>query len=523
MGKSFLLSAGPYTGMRDSLDPSTSSDPSKAFLLQNVCPVEQDKPTAFVGRPGCQQAGSQLGGAGARTGQLIYQFTKLSGTEYTVAIVGGKFYTFDWSSRAWTNVVTAANFTTAGITLSSTARCRAITIADKMLVTDGVNTPFLWDGTSGAGGLTKLTNCPVIYGQPTIYYAKNFVIKNVERRTIDWSEENDATTGYEAGGYNNSWTLGQTDQEALYAVRGSNEAIYYWRARSTGAISGAVTTTFKTDGTREGVSETVGTTSPDAIVDYENQFFFLDADGRPHVLIPGGGVKPIWQDLKETLTGLDTTLLSSAVGVFDPTLRLVLFGVAELGQSVPSAILVYNPVLQAPVAVWRGFTFNTFGIVKNASGTPLLMHLSSDGYAYDHGATLSSDALNAGTQAITHIVESPHLGVDTRVDKRFRRVDTLFRAASNLTGLSFSYTTPRGLSSSQSATVSGSQSAQWDVAQWDVNVWSSTNIEQHVSVGQNGLGRWIREKITHATASENFGFINQTVEAEAVTDSPRNP
>ena len=30
---------------------------------------------------------------------MVYQFTKLAGTEYTVAIVGGKFYTFNWGTR----------------------------------------------------------------------------------------------------------------------------------------------------------------------------------------------------------------------------------------------------------------------------------------------------------------------------------------------------------------------------------------------------------------------------------------
>ena len=98
--------------------------------------------------------------------------------------MGGKFYTYNWGTDVFTEVVTAANFTTASITLSSTAKCYAVTMADKMVVTDGVNTPWMWDGTTGASGLTKLTNCPVLYGRPTVYYAKLFGIKNTERSTM---------------------------------------------------------------------------------------------------------------------------------------------------------------------------------------------------------------------------------------------------------------------------------------------------------------------------------------------------
>jgi hypothetical protein len=52
-------------------------------------PLELDKPSTFVGRNGVRSAGAQGGASSKRTGQLVYQFTKLDGTEYTVRIVGG--------------------------------------------------------------------------------------------------------------------------------------------------------------------------------------------------------------------------------------------------------------------------------------------------------------------------------------------------------------------------------------------------------------------------------------------------
>lgn len=515
--------------MRDSLDPSSSTDPGLAYLLQNVYPPDAERGTSVVGRPGFQQAGAQLGSAGVRTGQLVYQFTKLAGTEYTVAIVGGKFYTFDWGTRAWTEVLIAADFTTSAITLSATAKCYAVTMADKMIVSDGVNVPWAWDGTSN-GGLTKLTNSPVLFGQPTVYYAKLFGIKNTERSTMVWSEENDPTTGYEAGGFNNAWELGQTDQEPLYALVGTNQALYYFRARSTGVISGAVNADFTTSGVHDGVSGVVGTQSPDATVYYEGRVYFPDADFRPHVIIPGSGAEPVWGDIRETIAGLDRAYAPQALGLYHPGLQLILFGVIPVGQTIPTLIIAIDPRQGSgqPVALFRGFSFQEWGIVKNASGQPLSMHLSNDGYAYDHGlpdGSLWDDALNAGTVAITHIVEPAPMGNDVSVEKRFSRADFNLRTESDLTDTTFNYETSRGLSaaSSQTApTVPGSFS-RWDFAIWDTDLWSVASIDQHVAVGLNGFGRWIRPIVTHAMLGERFGLGVLRITAYPLNIDPSVP
>lgn len=518
-----LYRTGPWIGMRDSLDPMLSSDPLRALAIQNMYPLELDKPSAFVGRPGFDQAGSQLGIAGSRTGQLVYQFTKLDGTEITLAIVGGQgIYTYDWSTETWTQAVTVANLTTASITLSETARCYATTYTDKVLISDGVNEPFTWDGTSGAGGLTELTAADVLYGQPRIHYAKSFGIKSTERNVMEWSEENDPTIGYETTPYSNSWQLGQTDQEGLYALAPTNDALYYLRARSTGAIYGAVTPEFTADGTHEGVSQTIGTTSPDSVCIVGERVFFLSADAQPHV-IDGGRVKPLFDDIRETIRGLDRTAssLAAAITRYDALTGLVLFGVAETGQANPSAILVFNPVLDVPVAVWRGFTFTTFGIVKNAAGVPVLMHLSSDGYAYDHGVkegTLWDDELNAGTAAIRHEIETCHLGADQRTEKRFSRVDVLLRADADGSDISLSHATPYGTSVSPvAASVSGG-GARWDEPDWDDFTWGFDTVERHAPFGVRAMGRWARFRLSHETAGEQFGVASVAVEYSEAGD-----
>lgn len=528
--KQVTYDAGPFKGMRDSLDPA-SADPTKAFLLQNCYPLDSERNYAVVGRPGFQQAGSQLGGS-SRVGQLVYQFTKLAGTEITVCIVGGKLYTFNWGTRVWTESVTAANFATASITLDATAKVYAVTFTDCVVFSDGVNTPWKWDGTAGAGGLTKLTNCPVLYGQPTVYYAKLFGIKATERSTIVWSEENDATTGYEAGGFNNAWELGQTDQEPLNVVVGTNAALYYFRSRSIGVVSGAVESDFTTSGVHDSVSSVAGSQSPAACVYYDGKIVFLDANFTPYVLIPGQGVTTLWGDLKETVGGLDRQYVTLATGVFDRSTFLILLGVVELGQAMPSALLVIDPDASTgpaePIAIWRGFTFQAMATVKNSTGQPLLMHLSNDGYAYDHGlpgGTLWSDGLNAGTVAITHIVEPSPMGQDLEIEKLFTRLDIACRTTSPLTGLSINHETSRGLSAATavSAPALGGSFSLWDASVWDTDLWSVQSVDQHIAIGWNTQGRWIKPIVSHATAGQQFGLSHLRVTAVPLNTDPNVP
>jgi len=131
-----------------------------------------------------------------------------------------------------------------GMAVSTSARIYSCVLADQIIFSDGVNTPFMWSGAA----FTVLANCPVLYGQPRIHYAKLFGIKAVKRNTIVWSEENDPTIGYEAGIYNNGWELVQTRAEGLHALFATNEALYYFRERTIGAIRGEVTPDFRSDG-----------------------------------------------------------------------------------------------------------------------------------------------------------------------------------------------------------------------------------------------------------------------------------
>ena len=500
-----------FDGMVDSLDKQVAG-PRKALLLQNVYPQDPEFGGSVVGRPGFRLTeDNQLGSSNNRTTQRTFQFTKLDGTERTVGFVGGKMYTYDWGSRAWTEV------TLSGVSLNTSAKIFCVTFADKLLVNpnDGVNKPWTWDGTT----FVSLTNASTIFGEIVIYYAKWFGIKEADRSAFIWSEENDPTTGFEAGGFNNSWTLGQTDQEPLQALYATNAALYYWRARSIGAISGQVTTNFVNTGTRDGVSEDVGTISPAAIVTHKRDIYFLDAEGRPHVIRPGLGVLPIWRAARETIAQFPQDQLSKAVAINDTGTNHIVFGVAETLQSNPTIQLAYRYNDQGGIAVfssvWKGFTFQSMDVVKDGGLAPTIIHGSTDGYLYDHGqpnGSLRDDELKAGTVPIEHVVEGTSLGYDTKEDKIFDRMDASFRMQNSLTDLVFSYTTPGGTSTYSALTISGGFDV-FGTGVFGTAVFADIGLEAHQALGMDGYGRWIRPKVVHNKAGEQFGFNGWSIKA----------
>lgn len=492
-----------FKGMRDSEDPQTEN-PEYARLIQNAYPIDSGLGARVIGRPGFAQIGAQLGTGSTRRVQGFYQFTKLAGTEYTICIAGGKFYTLNWTTSTWTEDTPAA------ATISTTAICYFVTIGDKVVISDGVNTPWTWDGADDA----VLTNCPVLYGQPTVYYAKLFGIKNTERSTIVWSIENDPTTGYEAGGYNNAWTLGQTDQDPLFGIRGTNEALYYWRERSIGSIRGAVDADFVNSGTREGVSQTVGTKSPDGIVVGPDDFYFMDADGKPRSLSIGGGRldDTTWRHLRETIPDFDETQLGDSRAVYDQHTNLVLLG-CVLDSSTECDRYIAIDVSSGEIAgIWLGWTSTSMGVLKNASSVPVILHGTNNGNVYLHGLPTGSTwndvsaAADGGTAAISHKVTGSHLGSHMYLEKKFLRWDVSVWAETDM-ALTLTYQTQRGTPTAQTKTVD----------------LSSFPVEYHIAVGLNGEGRWIMPSIAHANGSERFGLERWCVRAVVYGEEPDIP
>ncbi len=496
--------------IRDSVDMG-SWDPSFGYRAENMYPLDPDiGHGGWLGRPGYTKTGT-----GTTRVQRTHQFSKLDGTEQTVKVDAGQICDYNWSTDTWTLRITTAQLSSASITLASTGLVYAVTYNNKVIFNDGTNQPFAWDGTAG-GGLTLLSNAPSsAYGQPVVYFAKLVFLKTgSERNTFAWSEENAENTGYEAGGYNNSWTLGQTDQEPIYALAATEEALVYLRARSTGAVWGRMNAEFQTTGTHEAISPTLGTKSPNGVVVDGNRVWFVDARGRPQRFVLGGSdSRPIWEDCRETLKNALVAQLGDVQTVRNPVYRMVQFAVTTSGTE-PDQIFNFSQDSGEFLGVWKGLTPFTLDMVKDGDGRPTLMHGESDGNAFKHADPEDGvylDTLASSTAGIAKAFETAPLGYDSLMSKVWDRVDLALRLQTNLQSATLKITTPDDQQAIGLPTVTGAGSA-WDTFKWDVDAWGGGAFEKKIPIGLDTHGRWARFAIEHSEISQQIGFFSATAQ-----------
>lgn len=282
-----LVTTRKWRGMFCSEEPQ----PLDILHYAENCILEAPGVGGTVGtRPGAVglgEAGGPAGNPANNTILCMFLFRSAAGTVFQGRLVhdnaaGGAHidtFTGGWFGGTWTTVVNAGVLNAAGLNLAAVTEVFWCEFIGKIVFSDGVNNPWTWDGT-GAGGVTRLANAPVSYGRPTIYYAKLFLIKNADRLTLVWSEENQPDTGYEAGGFNNAWKLTQTGGAPLEALAGTNAALFYWRRGSSGRIQGAVTPNFQASGVHDDVSTTVGCADFRSVVVVDEDVWWYDQTAR---------------------------------------------------------------------------------------------------------------------------------------------------------------------------------------------------------------------------------------------------
>lgn len=506
--------SGPWVGMRDSTD-AVDASPDRAKLIKNMMALSTPNGLAWVSRPGTVGFGESMG----NKGQGLIHWKNATGTSYLTAVYAGEIYTFAASSTpSATKQVSTSDLTTASVTLSATARVSFAVLAGKLIISDGTNTPFTWDGSTGSSGLTSLTNCPVIYGPLTVYYSKLFGIKNSDRTTLVWSEENDPTLGYDASPYNNAWEFTQQNQEPMTCLLGTNEALYVFRRNSITEITGAVNDEFTTSGTRASVSESIGTASPWSVIFSERAIYFMDQIGRPHFFRIGGDVTPIWQDYRETLSTLNATALADMITVNDSLNQIVRFGIVTSGNTYPTRWLTYRIVDGSPIAsgYWDGLTFiaaaemvcNPYGL--DSGVRPRIVHLHpTNGKAFawrslSDGASVQNDQDGATTTAIACEFQAQNLGGDVSGELYWDRIDWELWAdnSGNSWTFNYYYVTPRGTSANQAI--------------------ASPTSTPHQAVGINAHGRWLRPGISASVDAGGFGVTRVRARGVVTTDSPSN-
>lgn len=523
------LLAGPFRGMRDAPEP-TAGDPSLALLAQNMVRVPGPDGAGLSSRPGFSGMGSSaLGSGSVRTCQALLTWTKANGQRLTTAIVGGKIYQYDWALSTWTETVTAANLTTASVTLSATAKVALVPFGDGLVVSDSVNAPFLWDGSTGAGGLTALTGCPALYGPPTVYYSRLCGIKASNRYTFVWSEPGDATTGYEAGGFNNAWDNPGGYADPLTSIVGTNEALYVFRERVSVAITGAVTDDWSTAGTRANLSEDIGTLSPWASLATTDGVMIVDVDAQPWLMRYGTAAPiPLWKDCRQTVRGTPRVYLDRIETVQDDATYTYVIGMPEVGQEFMSQFLAFSQDDWQFLSVWTwGAAAQRLGTLVDANGVARIGHGGvADGRLYVHGDLETgpwNDALQSGTVYITQAVVTTALGYDLDRELALDQIEAAITGA-GVSSVAVSYETPRGQSVPMTVNLTSSgDGLTWDVSDWDEANWSASSRDRKIRVGTAGRGRWVRVRLAHAEDNQPFGVTVLRCRTFATQGNPRNP
>lgn len=499
---------GPFLGVRQNTDRDPGfNDPRYALDAVNLYARSPERGGGQVPRFGFTRA-TRLGSGSNRTGQGVFHHTALDGTEYRFAFCGGTVWRGSADLTTWTDV------TPVGVSISTTARVYCATFADVMVVTDGVNRP--WKATNLSS--TPITGAylsgvpAAVYGPPAVYYAKLFFIKADERNTLIWSEENDPDTGYEAGGFNNAWQLGQTDQEGLYCLVGTNAALYYFRATSIGAISGAVTTNFRNDGVHDGVSPSVGTIYPASVVlrgQEQQEIHFVDATGKAQIVAMGGGVVAFWKDARASFSApaLDP---ATPFSVHQASLDLILHSFASTDSYTvldPSA-RTHQGRWQS--TVWQGM--DAAGLLKADDGQYRVGMVArdaiaaEDGYLWFENASVGTD-VRIGAAAITRSLSGPMMGYDHMRETLFDRMAAHVRGdqGASLSG-TLTYETPRGLSGNLSV-------------ETPATVGSGTTSTK-AEAGTNAIARYVIPSISSTTFGAHYGF---TVRGVPLSDHPGAP
>lgn len=336
---------GPFTSTRTTTDP-LDFDPSIIVDAYNMYAPDPLGASSYYARPGftLSNDGNPLTtSASTFRGQGAFYHVALDGTTTNFAVFNGKLFRADSSFLTWTDV------SPVGITIDNavTTRVYGTSLADQLVVTDGVNRPWL---------ATNLTTTPITgtyidfdgmgtawtaFGPFTVYGGSVFCVLNdvnsvSARVDIAWSAPGQAGVGYQQANYDFRWTLEQQSANQLFAIFGTNVALLYWRATSIGSVTGPVSDLIAQH-TSDQISINVGTESPQSIISYGTTIYFTDQIGRPYRLVPGADPEPIWLQIRtivdQTTTGFPAVTRRVTTAALEPTRNLY---IAAIWSDVPS-------------------------------------------------------------------------------------------------------------------------------------------------------------------------------------------
>lgn len=370
------VSVGPFAGMRDRRPASAEGageEAAYAAYMENLWVRDPANPSGVELRPAFAKLFAIPGG---RTPQGVHFHITTSGALVVLLAAGGKLYRLGPAS--WDDV------TPASPTISSAARfVYFVTFDDAVVVSDGVNKPWiatnLVSGTPVTATAINVDSVPTswaAFGPPVVRAGKLVFIRDNDRTRIVWSEELDASTGYEQTGYANYWSLTQTDASPLTALAATNDALYFFRERSIGAVYGAIASDFATASTEDAISTGHGTVAPASVRVVGDEVWFLNNNGLPALVERGAGVR-VLTDGAESFIGLAPSVTpvdqTSTWTLFSPEHGLVLMAAPTALASTQTMVAVFHLQTRAFQGFWKmpgGVTALAAGVYRASTTNP---------------------------------------------------------------------------------------------------------------------------------------------------------
>lgn len=491
---------GPFDGVLDTPDPGDDTSAATLQDLLNGYLADARSGSGAYSRPGFSKAAPSLTTNGVGQACTEWTHTALDGTVYRFAAANGKLWRL-----SGTGFVTAVDVTPIGVTIdnSTAPTCRFYmrSYANSLIFTDGVHRP--WIGTNlgstpitgtyididGSGAAWTSTAPPVEYKGSLIFIATTYGGSGAVQGgvAIVYCEPNQPSVGYIQSGYADFWNViqqtgGQTGSMQLQALSANNTELIYFREYSIGAITGTPSINFSTTATTDAISQNVGTRAPGAVVQFQDNTFFVDVMGRPWLYVTGATPRPIWEQMRgqyqatPSLLANPTATALVAVGSIVPQLNVVVLsgwssdpvGSPVFGPLGPNTLYAFAQDTGTYQGRWQGAstlsTFDALAVMKDPDNNPTLTALCLTGLAMNiwYQGLLSSGVWKDNAVTLPVTATTQRLGYTAHIEYTLQGVRSV---TSNVTPVALTTVATNGTVSQGTQTPPSSSDGTF-LAQW---------------------------------------------------------
>jgi hypothetical protein len=309
----------------------------------------------------------------------LHAFYSTNGNRYIVAAANGSVSYWDTATTAFVEIKGS---------LSSTADyyftvCHTTLGKDAIVVANGTDAPFMWDGTTDA--VFSSSDCPGDGQFPTYHKDKLFMVSNADPSTILWSEEFAVDTWTAT----NLWRVKDGDGDVITALVPFLGELVIFKRYSIHSLRGNNLTDFRLDE----IVPDKGAVVQKAIARKGNYLYFVADDG----LYAYNGLRVV-NIIQDALPNLWATvnkqyLSGSAVGTWD---KYVWFSLPETTSVYNNMVLLYETPADGAIGgkwwVLRGITASHF--LQFTNGTELVFYAgdaTTNGYIVQQWTTNVDD------------------------------------------------------------------------------------------------------------------------------------